>query len=45
MKAIVETDLHLPGQVSKYTGKVRDVYTLEGDYLVWSPPTASPPST
>jgi Phosphoribosylaminoimidazolesuccinocarboxamide (SAICAR) synthase len=34
MKAIVETDLHLPGQVSKYTGKVRDVYTLEGDYLV-----------
>ena len=34
MKAIVETDLHLPGQVSKYTGKVLDVYTLEGDYLV-----------
>ena len=34
MKAITQTDLHLPGQVSKYVGKVRDVYTLEGDFLV-----------
>jgi phosphoribosylaminoimidazole-succinocarboxamide synthase len=34
MKAIVNTDLHLPGQLSKYVGKVRDVYSLEGDILV-----------
>ena len=34
MKAVVKTDLHLPGQISKYVGKVRDVYTLEGGYLV-----------
>ena len=34
MKAITQTDLHLPGQVSKYVGKVRDVYTLDGGYLV-----------
>ena len=34
MKAVVSTDLHLPGQVSKYTGKVRDVYSIEDDYLV-----------
>jgi len=34
MKAVVSTDLHLPGQVSKYVGKVRDVYFLEGGYLV-----------
>ena len=34
MRAVVKTDLHLPGQISKYVGKVRDVYTLEGGYLV-----------
>ena len=34
MKAVVNTDFHFPGQLSKYTGKVRDVYSLEGDLLV-----------
>ena len=34
MKAVVKTDLHLPGQISKYTGKVRDVYFLDGGLLV-----------
>ena len=34
MNAIVKTDFHLPGQVSKYTGKVRDVYTLDNGYMV-----------
>ncbi len=34
MNAIVKTDFQLPGQVAKYTGKVRDVYTLENGYLV-----------
>lgn len=34
MKAIVNTNFRLPGQVSKYTGKVRDVYTLDNGYLV-----------
>ena len=34
MKAVVNTDFQLPGQLSKYTGKVRDVYSLEGDLLV-----------
>ena len=34
MKALVNTDFQLPGQVSKYTGKVRDVYTLDNGYLV-----------
>ena len=34
MKALVKTDFQLPGQVSKYTGKVRDVYTLDNGYLV-----------
>ena len=34
MKAVVKTDFHLPGQESKYTGKVRDVYTLDSGYLV-----------
>ena len=34
MKALIRTDFHLPGQQSKYTGKVRDVYTLDNDYLV-----------
>lgn len=34
MKAIVSTDFHFPGQVSKYTGKVRDVYGIGEDYLV-----------
>lgn len=34
MKAIVKTDFNLPGQVGKYTGKVRDVYDIDGKYLV-----------
>ena len=34
MKAIVKTNLQLPGQTDHYVGKVRDVYSIEGDYLV-----------
>ena len=34
MKAVVKTDFSLPGQESKYTGKVRDVYSLDSGYLV-----------
>ena len=34
MKAVVKTDFQLPGQESKYTGKVRDVYSLDNGYLV-----------
>ncbi|MBP5719659.1 MAG: phosphoribosylaminoimidazolesuccinocarboxamide synthase [Bacteroidales bacterium] len=34
MKAVVKTDFHLPGQESKYTGKVRDVYSLDNGLLV-----------
>jgi phosphoribosylaminoimidazole-succinocarboxamide synthase len=32
--AIEATDFQFPGQLSKYTGKVRDVYTLENDLMV-----------
>ena len=34
MSAIVKTNLQLPGQAAHYVGKVRDVYSIEGDYLV-----------
>ncbi len=34
MSAIVKTDFAFPGQVSKYVGKVRDVYDIDGKYLV-----------
>ena len=34
MKALTRTDLNLPGQVSVYHGKVRDVYDINGDVLV-----------
>lgn len=34
MEAISKTDFHFPGQVGKYVGKVRDVYDIEGKYLV-----------
>ncbi len=34
MKAVTKTDFHLPGQVSKYTGKVRDVYSIDDSYIV-----------
>ena len=34
MKAVVKTQFSLPGQQSLYTGKVRDVYTLDSGYLV-----------
>lgn len=34
MQAITSTDFHLPKQISKYEGKVRDVYNIENKYLV-----------
>lgn len=34
MKAITHTDFTFDGQVGKYTGKVRDVYDIDGKYLV-----------
>ncbi len=34
MTAITKTDFHFPGQRGKYTGKVRDVYDIDGKYLV-----------
>ena len=34
MNAIVKTDFNFKGQQSHYVGKVRDVYAIEGDYLV-----------
>ena len=34
MKAITRTDFHFPGQLSKYTGKVRDVYDINGEYII-----------
>ena len=34
MSTITRSDFHFPGQLSKYTGKVREVYELEGDLLV-----------
>ncbi|GAB4430896.1 MAG: phosphoribosylaminoimidazolesuccinocarboxamide synthase [Bacteroidia bacterium] len=32
--AISHTDFHFPGQISKYSGKVRDVYNIDETYLV-----------
>ena len=34
MKALTRTDFHFPGQVSKYTGKVRDVYSIGSNFLI-----------
>ena len=34
MDSIFKTDFSLPGQTSKYEGKVRDVYTIKDDILV-----------
>ncbi len=34
MQTVLETDFNFPGLVSRYKGKVRDVYTIEGGYLV-----------
>ncbi len=34
MTAITKTDFNFPGQRGKYTGKVRDVYDIDGKYLV-----------
>ena len=34
MNSIYKTDFNFPGQISKYEGKVRDVYTIEDDILV-----------
>ena len=34
MKALIRTDFQFPGQVSRYTGKVRDVYGIGPDYLL-----------
>ncbi len=33
-KAIVKTDFKFSGQISKYVGKVRDVYNINNNYLV-----------
>lgn len=34
MKALTATNFNFPGQAAKYTGKVRDVYSIGPDYLV-----------
>ncbi len=34
MQAITLTEFDFPGQTGKYTGKVRDVYSIKEDYLV-----------
>ena len=34
MKALTRTNLNLPGQVSVYHGKVRDVYNIQDDLMV-----------
>lgn len=34
MQTLMQSDLHLKGLKNKYTGKVREVYTLENDTLV-----------
>ena len=34
MKNIYKTDFNFPGQISKYEGKVRDVYTIEDNILI-----------
>jgi phosphoribosylaminoimidazole-succinocarboxamide synthase len=34
MNALVKTDFHFPGQKGLYAGKVRDVYDIDGRYLV-----------
>jgi len=34
MKAVKDTTFNFPGQKAVYNGKVRDVYTLENDFLV-----------
>ncbi len=34
MQAITRTEFDFPGQTGKYTGKVRDVYSIGEDYLV-----------
>ena len=34
MEAIVKTDFNFPGQTGHYVGKVRDVYSINDDYLV-----------
>ena len=34
MKALTRTDFQFPGQVSKYTGKVRDVYSIGSNFLI-----------
>jgi len=34
MEAIVKTEFSLPGQISLYKGKVRDVYNISDQYLV-----------
>ena len=34
MKAITKTDFNFPGLTAKYTGKVRDVYSIGNEYLI-----------
>ncbi|MCD8208896.1 MAG: phosphoribosylaminoimidazolesuccinocarboxamide synthase [Bacteroidales bacterium] len=34
MKAITKTDFNFPAQTGRYSGKVRDVYDIDGKYMV-----------
>ena len=34
MNAVKQTEFNFKGQTSKYVGKVRDVYTIAGKYMV-----------
>ena len=34
MKALVKSDFHFPKQTGRYVGKVRDVYDIDGKFLV-----------
>ena len=34
MKALTKTNFNFPGQKNVYIGKVRDVYNIQGKYLV-----------
>ena len=40
MEAIVKTNFNFKGQNNHYVGKVRDVYSIDGDYLVMAPRSA-----
>ena len=34
MKALIRTDFHFPDQTARYTGKVRDVYSIGSNFLI-----------